>query len=151
MNKEVFPKDIIVKNKADKSKYPFVLEDDFIYRWNHKGLLKGYENKIFEIKVPKGYETDFGSVPRPFQAIFNAVNDISPAAIAHDWCYSVEIFERHICDKVFYDGLRDNNVGWLRAQTLYRAVRLGGWIAWPHDPKEMSEDRELYRARFGDK
>lgn len=149
MNKEIFPNDIVLLNKADGSKYPFVLDEDFIYRWEHKGVLKGYAEKIYEIKVPKGYTTDLASIPRLFQGIFNAVNDVSPAAIAHDWCYSIELFERHICDRVFYDGLRANGVGWLRARTLYTAVRTGGWTSWPHDPKEKMEDRELYRSRFG--
>lgn len=149
MNKDVFPKDILVRNKADGSQYPFELEDDFIFLWEHKGALKGYGQDVYEIKVPKGYLTDFASIPRVFQGIFNAVNDVAPASIVHDWCYSVELFERRICDQVLYDGLRANGVGWLRAKTIYAAVRSGGWTSWPHDSAERYSDRELYKSRFG--
>ena len=148
MNKDVFPKDIIVINKADGSQYPFILDDDFVFLWEHRGLLKGYEKPVYEIKVPKGYETDFASIPRVFQGIFNAVNDVAPAAIAHDWCYSIELFPREICDQILYDGLRANGVGWMRAKTIYAAVRAGGWTSWPHDPAERYSDRELYKSRF---
>jgi hypothetical protein len=146
---EAFPKPILVINHADGSKYPFELADDFIYNWEHKGLLKGYSGPIYQIKVPKGYRTDFASIPRIFQGLFNAVNDIAPASIAHDWCYSIELFERSICDQVLYDAMRVNSIGFLRAKTVWSAVRAGGWTAWPHDPAERYADRELYRARFG--
>lgn len=149
MNKDVFPYDLIVKNKADGSKYPFQLMENFTYIWKHNGILKGYVPEIFEIKVPKLYESDFGSIPRPFQGIFNAVNDIAPAALVHDWAYSIELFPREICDKLFYSALRDNGVGWWRAHTLYKAVRGFGWTSWPHDPTEIAEDRQLYREAFG--
>lgn len=149
MNKEFFPEDLVVLNKADGSKYPFQLKENFIFKWKHGGILKGYESDTYEVKVPKGYTTDFGSLPRITQGIFNAVNDIAPAATVHDWCYSIELFERHVCDRIFYAALRANGIGWLRAQTLYRSVRLGGWVAWPHNSKEKIEDRELYRKEFG--
>lgn len=149
MNKEFFPEDLVVLNKADGSKYPFQLKENFIFKWKHGGILKGYESDTYIMRVPKGYLSDFASIPRPFQAIFNAVNDIAPAATAHDYAYSVELFERHIIDRMFYDALRANGVGWLRAQTLYRAVRLGGWTSWPHKPEELAEDRALYREAFG--
>lgn len=145
---EAFPKQILVINHADGSQYPFELADDFIFRWEHNGLLKGYENAIYEIKVPKGYRTDFASIPRIFQGIFDAVNDIAPAAIAHDWCYSIELFERSICDQVLYDAMRANGIGYLRAKTIWSAVRAGGWTSWPHDPAERYSDRELYKSRF---
>jgi hypothetical protein len=151
MNTNAFPSPLVVLNKADGSKYPFILKEDFSYVWSHRGVLVGYELPTFEIKVPAGYSTDFGSLPRITQGIFNAVNDIAPAATIHDWCYSVELFPRNICDKVFYDALRDNGVGYLRAKTLYSAVRLFGWTSWPHPPESIAEERELYRERFGEK
>lgn len=148
MNTKYFPNDLVITNKADASKYPFVLKENFSFIWKHNGLLKGYASPVYEIKVPKGYETDFGSLPRITQGIFNAVNDIAPATVIHDWAYSIELFERNICDKVFYDALRANGVGYIRANILYRAVRLGGWTSWPHDINEMRHDRELYRREF---
>lgn len=148
---EAFPLPILVKNRADGSQYPFELIDDFIFNWEHKGLLKGYESPIYRIKIPKGYLTDFASIPRVFQGIFDAVNDVAPASIAHDWCYSIELFERSICDRILYDGLRVNGVGLLRAKTIWSAVRMGGWTSWRHDPAEMYSDRELYRTRFNQK
>lgn len=148
MNKEFFPEDLIVLNKADGSKYPYQLMNNFSFKWKHGGVLKGYERDTYIMRVPKNYLSDWGSIPRPFQGIFNATNDIAPAATVHDFAYSIELFERHICDRMFYDALRTNGVGWLRAQTLYKAVRLGGFLAWPHDPTEIEEDRQLYRDAF---
>jgi len=108
MNTNAFPSPLVVLNKADGSRYPFVLKEDFSYVWRHRGILVGYELPTFEIKVP-----------------------------------------RNICDKIFYDALRDNGVGWLRAKTLYSAVRLGGGLSWPHSPESIAEERELYRESFG--
>lgn len=137
---KIFPYEILVKNKADGSKYPFVLMSDFVYRWHGDGRIRPYD-----ICVPAGYETDFASIPRPFQGVFSAVNDVAPAALAHDWCYSTEIFGRGTCDQIFYDALRANGVGWLRAKTLWSAVRIGGWTSWPHNTAERRTDLALGR------
>jgi hypothetical protein len=148
MNISKFPLDILVKNRADGSQYPFELVDDFMYIWKHNGLLKGYFSPIYTIKVPAGYRTDFASIPRIAQGIFNAVNDVAPATIIHDFCYSIELFPRYICDQILLDSLKDNGIGLIRRQIIYNSVRLGGWTSWPHKTDEIYADRELYKARF---
>lgn len=89
------------------------------------------------IAVPKGFVTDFGSVPTPAKPI---VDDDDPdlvfAAIAHDWLYknrgvngSVTL-TRYECDCVLYEAMIAAGAPLLKSWLVFRAVRFGGGSAW---------------------
>jgi len=134
MNASAFPLPLKIENLADGSEYEFKLLSQFVFRWQGSKT-----QPARDLVVPAGFCTDFASIPRPLQGFLDAVNDVAPAAVIHDFLYTSQMFEdRANADGVFFDALRANGVGWMRARTLWAGVRLGGWIKWGKDPVEAS-------------
>lgn len=123
MNTQAFPVPLKIENKADGSQYQFVLLSDFVF----------LPTSGRPIVVPVGFETDFASIPRPLQGILDADNDVAPAATIHDFLYSSMLRIRSEADSLFFQALRANGVGWLRARLLWAGVRSGGWTRWGSD------------------
>jgi hypothetical protein len=109
----------------------FRLEEPLVYEIGHEGSGQA-------IVVPKGFVTDFASIPRLSQVLIP--KDIGRrAAIVHDWLYATRgckgTFTRQQCDEIFLEAMQVLRVPWLVRRAMYRAVRLGGWAAWrKHDP-----------------
>jgi hypothetical protein len=86
------------------------------------------------ITVPTGFQTDGASVPRVFWPILQPYGPYFPAAIIHDYLYckcSNKLgLERKDADLIFKEAMFNLGIGWLTRETIYRAVRLGGGIAW---------------------
>lgn len=78
------------------------------------------------ICIPKGFITDFASVPRlPF--VFLMVGDSgSEAAALHDYLYSIAKYSRKICDSIFKEACLITDVPKWRTYLLYAGVRLFG-------------------------
>lgn len=135
MQYKSFPLPLVIKNLADGSNYEFELTLPFVFRWNG---CSGQPAR--DIVVPAGFRTDFASIPRPLQGFLDAVNDVAPAAVVHDYLYTSQYFEtRSIADRVFLDALQANGVGWIRARTLWAGVRVGGWTRFGDDPKTAAD------------
>jgi len=166
----LFPLEIHVLDKQDKSKYPLRLLRDFACL---------YDNKL--IVPPMGYDTDFASIPTKWLKrrlepqkliackeyksgikysvwvyhldsngkpvlVGYIVDPVAYAAVIHDWLYSTECVSRAYADRVFYDILHHANVKW--DWLMYAGVRVGGWPSYPHKKSEVSEDRALGREAY---
>ena len=77
--------------------------------------------------IPRGYVTDFASIP------WVAARHISPtashawAALLHDWRYSIgEDGKRHIADRMFRDQMILDDVNPTQRDLMFAAVRLFG-------------------------
>lgn len=135
MNRQAFPLPLKIENKADGSRYEFELLEPFVYEWCG---CPGQPAR--SIVVPAGFRTDFASIPRPMQGVLDAVNDVSPGSVVHDFLYTSLMFEdRATADRIFYDALRANGVGWMRARAMWLGVRIGGGGAWASDLSTASE------------
>ena len=79
-----------------------------------------------QITVPKGFQTDFCSVPRvPF--IYDILgNRARRAGTVHDYLYSVKMFSREQCDLILKEMVVVCGVAEVEAEEFYLAVRLGG-------------------------
>ncbi|NNE20939.1 MAG: DUF1353 domain-containing protein [Myxococcales bacterium] len=99
------------------------------------------------IVVPKGFETDFSSIP--FWARFVVRwSRVDVAGVVHDWCYHTGIRDefgkpsrslsddiwRHIAER------GDSQANPLQAWVCWAGLRLGGWMAWN---KHRRRDRSL--------
>lgn len=93
--------------------------------------------------IPKGFETDYASVPRLFWRTFPP--HLWPyASCLHDWLYASEQFERAECDLIFHEALIECGASKTRAWLMYQAVRRFGWITWlRHDKGDVNDWREL--------
>ena len=81
-------KDLIVKLKDFKE---FELQEDFYFYFKSDIGLEGLaypdslDRSLRYIIVPKGFSTDFGSVPQLFQGIISPVGNASKAYVLHDF------------------------------------------------------------------
>lgn len=128
MNRDRFPLPLDLRNLSDGSKEHWVTLAHFAYR-DDDGVI---------YVVPSGFRNDLASVPRAFWPAIDPANDVGPAALVHDWLYASRglvrpgepRISRAKADAVFCRALRANGVGYLRAQTMWAAVRVGGAKAW---------------------
>lgn len=101
------------------------------------------------ISIPRGFITDFASVPRLVQVLpgFNRTESSANAAVLHDWLYcnrgevsgvhpvlglanNKHKLTRKQCDQLLYEGLRASGYSSVTAWMFYSAVRAGGWLYW---------------------
>ncbi len=97
------------------------LRTDLIYRSVKHGT----------IRVPKGFITNYASVPR-LPVMFLICGDISyEEAVVHDWLYTSHQVDRPVADDIFLEMLLLNpQVGAVRARAMWAAVRFGGGGSW---------------------
>lgn len=82
------------------------------------------------IKVPKGFDTDFASVPRIFWAILSPIDEYAKAAVIHDYCYRHGLFKKSKCDKIFKEAMEVLNVPKWKIFVIYWSVYLFAWFIW---------------------
>ncbi len=110
----------LVGYKADGTPM-WALMDTLVYDSGRLGL---------RIRVPKGFVTDFSSVPR-LPLVFLLAGDTAHApAVVHDWLYSGSKVSRSVADEVFLEAMAGVGVPWLRRTAMYWAVRLFGGRAY---------------------
>lgn len=88
------------------------------------------------ITLPKGFKTDFASIPTMFQNIIKVNGKHRKAALLHDYLYSINgsvgwnKLTREQCDVLFLKEMERANVKWLKRKVMYRMVRWCGGKAW---------------------
>jgi hypothetical protein len=88
------------------------------------------------ITVPTGTLTDGASIPRCFHNIMGPHGPWFKAAVIHDFLYSPQSchhypgITRTMADQIFLQAMEDCGVGWITRRTIYRAVRMFGWIPY---------------------
>ncbi len=79
------------------------------------------------IEVPKGFKTDFGSVPQLFQSLLSPVGKPTKAYVLHDYLCELaqeENLKRKVADDVFLSALRILGIGKIQRVVIYASVRL---------------------------
>lgn len=101
-------------------------------------LLEPYQTYVcgnYLIRVPKGFQTDFASIPRLFWRVCPPWDKHLPAALVHDYLYYTGEKSRKWADLVFLEMMERCQVSWWKRRTMYRAVRLCAWAAWKNHRK----------------
>lgn len=85
-----------------------------------------YDNKenLFTITVPKGFVTDFGTVPKWAQCMINPKGNGTLAYIVHDWLCITNIYSRRTADNLLYSALEYCDVSFNKRVITYTAVRV---------------------------
>ncbi len=123
-----FVTSLCVKKIGDQR---WLLIDDLVY---HTVILDGY------FIAPRGFQTDFASIPRFFWSIYPPVDNYDPAAVIHDAAYGHALVTRDSidagtyrvelvkdwADKIFLEALLSCGVSPIRARLMYHAVSLFG-------------------------
>ena len=116
----------------DKSKFLTQLKVELIDQG--KGLWQLTAPLVFwsgffgqEIEVPKGFVTDFASVPRIPVAYLLAGGDFQAPATLHDYLYRHGIVTRAIADGILSEACVVSGVPTWRTFIAWLGVRLFGW------------------------
>lgn len=115
------------------------IEVNGVDKWILKESLL-YISKVLKssVVVPRGFLTDFASVPRvPVLYLFFG-NVAHEAAVVHDYLYSELCCSRLDADRVFYEAMGVINIKWWRRISMYAAVRLAGRYYWENRPLGVS-------------
>lgn len=109
--------------------------DDFVVkpidsrRWElYKEFRYGHDYST--ITIPKGFQTDYASVPRLFWVLVPPWGNYGRAAVVHDYLYKNQDYTRKECDDIFRDAMVSSGVKKWRISIMYRAVRWFGIFAW---------------------
>lgn len=81
------------------------------------------------IEIPKGFVTDFASIPRPLWSIVGGPADgkYRKAAVVHDFLYRTGgVATRYQADQVLLEAMKVCGCSWFQRTVIYSGVRVGG-------------------------
>lgn len=87
------------------------------------------------VDVPKGFVTDFASVPQVFWWRLRPDGEYTYPAIIHDYLYWTQTVTREAADEIFKFAMQDFKIDTTTTMLVYQAVRLGGKSAWAENAK----------------
>ena len=92
------------------------------------------------IRVPRGFVTDFASIPQAFWSAGLSPNGkYSKAAIVHDYLYWAQGCTRKQADNILMIAMKESGVDIATRTEIYEGVRLGGDTAWARNSSERSQ------------
>jgi hypothetical protein len=84
-----------------------------------------------QIVVPKGFVTDYASIPQPLWSIgLSPHGKYSKAAIVHDYLYWSQVCTRAQADKLLLIAMKESGVSSVHQMVIYAGVKLGGGFSW---------------------
>ncbi len=97
-----------------------------------------YQTALGLVVVPENFRSDGASMPRLFWRMIGHPFQMQylREAILHDWLYRTQPCSRALADRIFYELLAGKVKPW-RRKLIYLGLRLGGWVAWRQNRKEM--------------
>lgn len=116
--------------------YPFRLDEKLVY---YTSVL----THLVKILVPRGFLTDFYSVPWLLRRLISASGQALAPAILHDFLYRFNGFvqgldlTRKQCDQIFLEAMLATGVARAKAYAIYAGVRAGGWVSWRQNGKAL--------------
>ncbi len=110
-----FTKPLILKFLDKEPFFELHEEFEFYMDWNSR--------RRTTFLIPKGFTTDFASIPKMFRMIVSPIGLHGKAAVLHDYLCEYGLISRKEVDKVFLEAMKTLGVGWLRRTVMYRSVR----------------------------
>lgn len=90
-----------------------------------------------KIVVPKGFVTDFASIPQALWSLgLSPHGQYSRAAIVHDYLYWTQGCTREQSDRLLLIAMKESNVSGFDELAVYQGVNLGGQGPWNGNTKE---------------
>ena len=90
------------------------------------------KNDRFFIIVPRGFVTDFASIPQPLEILHAriSIGRYGNAAVVHDYLYWRQDCTREQSDKILEIAMEEAGVSFLERKLIYETVRQLGQSAW---------------------
>jgi len=105
---------------------------------NRTYIIGNTEDKIV---VPKGFVTDYASIPQVFWSTGLAPHQqYSRAAVFHDYLYWSQVCTREQADNLFFIGMKETSVGWFDRWAVYLAVDVWGENSWDKNTIELKDE-----------
>lgn len=83
------------------------------------------------LTIPVDFVTDFGSIPSWIPNwIANPQGKAKRSYVMHDYLYKNQLNSRLVDDALLNEGMIVDGVNWFQRFTVYRGIRLGGWLTW---------------------
>ena len=118
----------ILKSFSDS--HDWMLTHDLIY---------SIGNTRVEITVPKGFVTDFASIPQPLWSLgISPLGKYTKAAIVHDYLYWVQNCTKDQADNILLIAMKESEVGSWTETEIYEGVHLAGKPSWKSNSEERS-------------
>ncbi len=96
-------------------------------------------NTQTEIKVPKGFVTDFASIPKALWSFgLSPHGNYSRAAVVHDYLYWTQRCTRDQADRLLVIAMKESGVGGFDEFVIYQGVDRAGGSAWKDNAKEAA-------------
>jgi hypothetical protein len=93
------------------------------------------------ITVPRGFVTDFASIPPRLQSFIQPTGPNLLPAVVHDYLYWNQACSRAQADQIMLLAMIENDVPAGQRTAIYRAVRVGGAAAWNTNAAERAKGR----------
>ena len=107
-------------------------------------------NSGVTIVVPKGFVTDFASIPQPLWSFgLSPYGRFSKAAIVHDYLYWKQDCTREQADNLLLIAMKESGVSSSQQSEIYLGVRAGGESAWESNRRDR--DAGLIKIIPGDR
>ncbi len=116
-----FTSELVISPLSDGRKWKLVLP--FKYHIGYR-----YNKNV--ISVPRGFVTDFASVPWVLWTFLPSWGKYGKAAIIHDYIYQSHVRTRKEADEIFYEAMLVSGTPERKAKIMFWGVRLWGWMAW---------------------
>jgi hypothetical protein len=118
----------IVKPFADSRDW--MLVESVAYSIGNSGVI---------VSVPKGFVTDFASIPRPLWSFgLSPHGRFSKAAIVHDYLYWTQDCTREQADNLLLIAMKESEVSRSQQNEIYLGVRAGGETAWESNRRDRA-------------
>jgi len=122
----------------------WIVKNDLVYQ--DAGIEK-------PIVVPRGFVTDFASVPRSVWSIYPTTGPYTAAAVLHDYLYWKQDpqISKKKSDNIFYDAMTSSGTPDATRNIFYNAVDKVGFLAWNKNAElKKSGERREYSQGFMD-
>lgn len=93
------------------------------------------------VEVPRGFVTDFATIPWRYHWLIRSTGAYSAAAVVHDFLYWTQICTRGQADRLFRLAMEESGVSILMRNSMYLAVRFAGEHAWNENQRNRKADR----------
>jgi hypothetical protein len=104
--------------------------------WKPEGDKLG---KYPAVTVPKGFVTDFASIPRVFWSVLRPDGDYTYPAIIHDYLYWRQDTTREVADNILKFGMEDFSLDKMTVAAIFNGVRAGGASSWAANAAEKKQ------------
>lgn len=118
---------------------PELIPIEGTFNWSVAKDFSIQDKLLGTIKIPSGFITDLGSVPRIFWNIIPPEGPATAAFLTHDFLYAKQFCSRYDADNCLLRLMTLLGIGYLARCAVYWNLRAFGWKAWDDDAAKMAE------------